>query len=151
MPVEFGFLCIQFPSYRVVNRHIRGVENTMPLQRRNSWPLGGSGRSVVVAARWPITLEYYPSADAWGIQLPDLSTRGPGLMTSCLYWNLGRFLVWISMPLNKQFVSRAWVASERNAFRLSYVAMRENQAWTSKIGNQCKPVKRSTRDNKGEE
>ena len=46
MLVEFGFLWIQFPSYRVVNRHIRGVENTMPLQRRNSWPLGGSGRSV---------------------------------------------------------------------------------------------------------
>ena len=46
MPVEFSFLWIQFPSYRVVNRHIRGVENTMPLRRRNSWPLGGSGRSV---------------------------------------------------------------------------------------------------------
>ena len=43
MPVEFGFLCIQFPSYRVVNRHIRGVESTMPLWRQNSWPLGGSG------------------------------------------------------------------------------------------------------------
>ena len=43
MPVEFSFLWIQFPSYRVVNRHIRGVENTMPLQRWNLWPLSGSG------------------------------------------------------------------------------------------------------------
>ena len=46
MPVEFSFLWIQFPSYRVVNRHIRGVENTILLQRRNLWLLGGSGRSV---------------------------------------------------------------------------------------------------------